>query len=102
MSKPDSTSKMTTLVQELAHIKDELALQAHLMSMEIKDSWHDLEHKINILENKWSRSLQEVAKQVGKSEEHFFVGNDEEIAALLEEFKDLKERHKSNDREDKK
>lgn len=100
MNKPDSKSKIAILIQELAHIKDELALQTHLMNMEIKDSWHALEHKINTLENKWSRSLQEIAKQVGKSEEHFFVGSDEEIASLLEEFKDLKERHKSNEHKD--
>ena len=94
---PQNKIKLTNLFQDLVQIKDELALQAHLMNMEIKDEWHALENKIFKLESEMKHSLETVVEQLGKSEEHFFVGEDKEIEQLLKEFKDLKNRHNGED-----
>lgn len=86
----------SSLIDELIQLKDELALQTHLMTMELKDEWQALESKVSKLESKFEQSLVSLAAQMGKAEETFFVGDEAEIKGLVEEFQDLKKRTKQD------
>lgn len=85
-------SKLKSVINELLHIKDELHLQAHLLEMDLKDEWDELCHKMYALEQKLEHDLVNFAEKIGHAEETYHVGTEEEIAALLEEFKDLKKK----------
>lgn len=54
--------------EQLQKLRDELKLQAHLFSMEVKDEWHELEQKwdkvnqeLQPLEQATSTSLNEIS-----------------------------------------
>lgn len=86
MNEPDS------LWQQLKQLKDELALQAHLMTMELEDEWHALEEKFAGLEKRIEQELLESAEQLGDAGQEHFVGDDEEVSELVGAFSDLKKR----------
>ncbi len=85
-------SKLESVLKELLHIKDEMALQAHLLEMDLKDDWHALEKKLAHLESKLEHDLVTLSKKVGHAEEEYFVGDEQEIESLLSQFRDLKDK----------
>lgn len=87
-------SQDKTIWETLLYVRDEASLQAHLMSMELKDEWQALEKRFQTLEQKFESRLLDKARQVGQKEETFFVGDREAIETLVKDFKDL---HQKND-----
>lgn len=85
-------SKLKSVINELLSIKDEMQLEAHLLGLDLKDEWQELCHKIKELEQNMEQDLVSLAEKLGHAEEHHYVGNEEEIAALLEEFKNLRKK----------
>lgn len=84
---------LSDLMQDLLQIKDELALQAHLMTMELNEQWQTLQHKAIQLETNIKHKLETLTEKAAKAEEHFFVGDENELKTLIDKFKDLKNQH---------
>ena len=82
---------------ELVALRDEIALQSHLLSLDLKDLWEVLCKQFSQLEQKLENKLVEEARSIGQAEEAFFVGDEEEIKALVEAFKDLKQKSNQDD-----
>lgn len=78
--------------QTLLTLRDEMALQAHLMNMELNSEWQVLEKRYRVLSRKVENALLNQAKHLGEHEEHQLVGSNEEIAKLIEDFEDLRRR----------
>ena len=74
-----------TLFESLKRLRESLKLKVHLLEMDVKDEWHELEKKATDLE----AHLIQRARQLGVAEEHYFVGSDQEIKKLVEEFDEL-------------
>lgn len=88
--------KLDKLFNEARHLHDELELQLHLMNMDLKDKWHELSDKLKALEKSFEESVVSSAEKWGKAEEAYFAGEQEDLARLVEEFKQLRESHKDN------
>ncbi|MCY7295555.1 hypothetical protein [Alteromonas sp. a30] len=93
MSDKHQQQKQATLLKHLSQIKQELALQAHLMTLEVKDEWQTIEKRLHEIERQAEHSLEELIQKVGQAEERFFVANEQELDALVEELKALKSKH---------
>ena len=78
---------------QLQTLKDELALQSHLMSMDMRDKWHELEKQAHAVEQRFERALVEAAHDIGQAEEEFFVGEQQHVESLVNKFQDLKDEH---------
>lgn len=85
-----------SLLDEMRFLRDELNLQLHLMSMELKDEWHDLLDRLHAIENEIGRDLIEGAEELGRAEESFFVGNEEQVADLLSDLRQFKDKHEAD------
>ena len=96
MQPPHPQHRLLQLLQSLSQMKDELALQAHLMTLELKGEWQDFERRIREFERDAEHSLEGLIQKVGLAEAHFFVASEEEIAALVAEIKVIKDKHKAN------
>ena len=88
-------SKIESAFNEILRLKDELQLQLHLLEMESKDEWEKLCRKANELEKSFEQNVTDLAEQVGQAEEDFYVGNEQEIQDLLNEFNKLKDKTNS-------
>lgn len=75
------------ILQELKTLRDEVKVQAHLFTMEVKDQWEELEKKFQPLESK----LLEVIEDFGKFNEEFWVGDKETVESLIKDYKKMKE-----------
>lgn len=82
------------LLQELARLRDELNLEAHLMSMEWADEWRQLQDKIHQLETNLEHTVIDLAEKFGHAEEQFFVDTDENIDKLVNELRSFKQKLK--------
>lgn len=74
------------VLDELKTLRDELIVQSHLFSMEIKDRWEELEKVFS----KFDDNLKDVLIDFGNFNEDFWVGNKSEIEELIEEYKEIK------------
>lgn len=92
----EQVGAISALMQDMVQLKDELALQAHLMTMELKDEWEALYKKATDLELNLKHTMETFTEEVAKAEEHFFVGNEKELKQLVDEFRDLKDKHHNN------
>ena len=75
------------VIEELKTLRDEVRVQAHLFSMELKEKFNNVEKKLAQLEDKAETKIE----AFGEKNEHFWVGNKEEVNSLLEEYKRIKE-----------
>lgn len=82
--------------QELKELKQELSLQAHLLKMDLKDQWDVLLTKFDELEQHLEDNLIDTAQKVGRAEETYFVGTEQEIKQLVEELKSIKQKHEGD------
>lgn len=96
MSVQESNSKLHSLLNSLCQIKQELTLQTHLMTMDLRQQWRALEQKIANFEHAAEHSLEELAKRVGQAEAHFFVGNEQELQQLVDALREVKSEHDAN------
>lgn len=92
----EQVGAISALMQDMVQLKDELALQAHLMTMELNDEWETLQKRATELELKLKHSLETFTEEVAKAEENFFVGDENELNRLVDEFRDLKDKHHNN------
>lgn len=83
-------SKIGSVFSEMSRIKDEIELQLHLLEMESKVEWKTLCNKLRQLEKSFEQDVAHLSEQIGKAEEDFYVGNEQEIQQLLNDFKQLK------------
>ena len=81
------------MLEELISLKQTLSLQAHLLQMDLKDQWEVALAKLDALEDKLEYSLVDTAAKLGKAEENFFVGDEDEISQLVQELKQIKSKH---------
>lgn len=79
-----------TLWQKLIALKDELALQSHLLSMDAKDKYEALLDDIEELEQR----LVKHAEKLGQKEEAFFVAEHTQIESLVQSLKDIQKQKK--------
>lgn len=89
-------SQTILLWEKLKMIRDEVALQGHLMNMEIQDEWQHLEKKCKQLEARLEPRFLNEIQTLGLAEEEFFVGDKNEISSLIDEFRTLDK--KNNER----
>lgn len=71
-------------------LRDEIALYAHLLRMDLRDEWQRLDKRFEVLEQKLEHTILEKAHQFGKAEEAFFVGDRDEIQSLINDLNALK------------
>lgn len=83
------------MLQEIIVLKQELSLQAHLLSMDLKDQWITLVQRLDQLEEKLEDSLVNTAIKLGKAEERLFVGDEQEIQQLVDSLRNIKNKHHS-------
>lgn len=83
------------MLQEIIVLKQELSLQAHLLSMDLKDQWITLVQRLDQLEEKLEDGLVNTATKLGKAEERLFVGDEQEIQQLVDSLRDIKKKHHS-------
>ncbi|WP_026375826.1 hypothetical protein [Aestuariibacter salexigens] len=81
------------LWQQMQTLKDELALQSHLMSMDMRDQWHELEKQAQALEQRFEKAIESAAHDIGKAEEEFFVGEQQHVESMVNKFQTLKDEH---------
>lgn len=68
-------------IAELKHVRDEIRLKLHLAGMDLRSSWHELEKKLELLEEKFGYSGDHVADTTRKL-----------AAELKQSFRDFKQR----------
>ena len=83
---------MKDLLTELATLNDTLHVRAHLFGLELKDDWHSLQVKVEALETKLEHKLVDVVEKLGHAESHFYIDSDEDLEALVDEFRDFKDK----------
>lgn len=66
---------------ELIHVRDEIRLKLHLAGMDLKDAWHKLEKKLELLEEK-----------LGYEGDHVAKATKELTDELKQAFRDFKQR----------
>lgn len=86
---------MTEKWTELKTMRDELKLQAHLFGQELSDTWEEFELRFKKLEQR----LIKAGEKLGKAEESFLVGDEEEIQELIAHLRDIQDSHGSNNSE---
>ncbi|MCC2605863.1 hypothetical protein [Planctobacterium marinum] len=88
-------SRLESVIKELLHIKQELSLRINMLEMEAQQQWQTLLRKLSVLEDELEHDLVTLAEKLGHYEEERFVGNEQEIENLLNEFRALhsKSRH---------
>lgn len=67
------------IIEELKTLRDEIKVQLHLLSMDSKDKFDELEVKV-----------EDMLKEFGEFNEELWAGNKEEINSLVEEYKKIK------------
>ena len=93
-----SVKNLSNLLNTLSSARNEIALQAHLLNMDLKLTWEKLENRIQNMEYRLQNQLTLTAKGVGQKEQQFFVGNQNEINSLVSEINALKaaKKHQKN------
>tara|TARA_R110002073_G_scaffold214031_2_gene374477 strand:- start:614 stop:886 length:273 start_codon:yes stop_codon:yes gene_type:complete len=88
--------KLEKLILEARQVHDELELKLHLLNMNLKDQWLELSDKLKTFEKLVERNMVSSAEKLGKAEETFYAGSEEELAKLVEEFKKLRDSHNNH------
>jgi D-ribose pyranose/furanose isomerase RbsD len=78
---------MNPIIEELKTLKDEIKVQSHLLSMEVKDEFEKMEPQIE-------QFLESLGESVGEFNEEFWIGNKSEITSLIEDLKKIKNSQK--------
>lgn len=86
--------KLEDIWGRIKHLRDELQLKAHLLSLDMKDEWHALEKRYHRLSGEWEKKLSEKIQHMGESEEHVMFGDQEEVQELLSDYDALQKKHK--------
>ncbi len=69
-------------LEELKQLKDEIKVQSHLLSLELKSEFETVEPKVESL-------LTTYAEEFGEFNEQFWIGNKKEISELVDTLKKL-------------
>lgn len=86
-------SDVASWLAEAKHLRDELVVQAHLLKMELRDEWDDLSRRLGHLEDELEKIVLAGAEEIGEAESRFYLGNQQEVEALLRGFKSIREQH---------
>jgi hypothetical protein len=76
----------SSLLEKLKEIRDEIILQAHLLTMDSKDKLEELEVEFD----KFEKEMEKYLAEFGKFNEDFWVGSEEKVNDLVKEYKSLK------------
>ena len=74
------------IVEELKVLRDQVKVQSHLLKMDAKDEYEQLEKKFETFNQK----VEDSAQKLGELTEEFWTGQHEEIKALKSKYEDLK------------
>ena len=77
------------IIEELKTLRDEIKVQAHLMTMDAKDKFEELEKRYGSFET----IMEDYIAKFGQFNEDFWVGHKAEIDQMLTEYKELKKSH---------
>ena len=81
-----------SLISEMLTLKDEIALNKHKLTYDMKSQWEDLKKKTKALEPKLSGTLLSLAKKTEKNNFIQYDGSATDIAQLVEEFRQFRQR----------
>ena len=82
-------STIENAIKEIVRIREEISLKVHLLELDAEQEWQVLCEKVRRLEQEFEHDLLTLAQKIGHAEEEFFVGDEQEIEALLTQFSDL-------------
>lgn len=82
-------SRLKESLEEIIRLRETITLKAHLLELDLKQQWTELSGKCDKLEQELEKSLLEICKIIGDAEEEYFIGDEQEIHSLLEDFQDL-------------
>ncbi len=74
------------IIEELKVLRDQVKVQSHLLKMEAKDEYQDLEKKFETFNQK----VEDSAQKLGELTEEFWTGNHEEIQSLKTKYEEFK------------
>lgn len=75
-----------TILKELKTLRDEIKLQSHLLGMEVKEEWEQVEKTFM----KYETQLEDVLADFGKFNQDFWVGNKEEVDSMIATYQALR------------
>lgn len=67
------------IIEELKTLRDEIKVQLHLLTLDSKDKYQELETKV-----------EGMLKEFGEFNEELWAGNKDEIKSLIDEYKKIK------------
>ena len=75
-----------SVLEELKNLRDEIKLKSHLLGMDLKDEWENIEEKFSEYENQ----IEDVLADFGKFNEEFWVGKKADVEQMKARYAALK------------